>query len=77
MIDVSSNRLKSLDLSSMASVTSVFCTENGMESLYLNENANPGTLRVDTTCEVFYVPAKDYDDTDTGNWGDTEINPWN
>ena len=77
MLDVSSNRLKSLDLSSMVSVISIFCTGNGMESLYINENANPGTLRVDPTCKVYYVPAKDYDDTDTGNWGDTEINPWN
>ena len=47
-----------------------------MKELYINENANPSQLRVDDGCTVYKGPARDYDDVDTGNWGDTEINPW-
>lgn len=76
MLDVSINQIESLDITSMAVITSVFCHDNGMKELYINENANPSQLRVDDGCTVYKGPARDYDDVDTGNWGDTEINPW-
>ena len=76
-IDVSMNQIRSLDLSNLTGLMSVFCSENGMESLYLNENANLNSLQTDPDTEVFYVPGRGYDDVNTDDWGDTEINPWN
>lgn len=76
-LDCRNTDMKSVDLSNNPAMSFLFADENPqMETIYILKDAAYSTLTCDDHVVVWYKDPSSYDDVDTGNWGDEDINPW-
>lgn len=76
-LDMRSTKMKSVDLSNNRNASFLFATENPqLRTVYINPDSEYSALMVDDHVEVMYRNPGTYDDVDSGNWGDEDINPW-
>ena len=76
-IDLRRTQMKSIDLSKNKNVAFIFAEENPqLETIYINPEAPINTISCDEHVKVYYYDPVDFDDVDSDNWGDEDINPW-
>lgn len=76
-LDMRRTAMKSIDLSNNVKASFLFAEENPqLETVYIAVGAEYSALSVDDHVEVWYKEPGSYDDVNSGNWGDEELNPW-
>lgn len=76
-IDCRNNRIKGIDFSSNDYLDQAFGTGNPCSVVYLSEKAPNSQIQFDESCNIYLGAPKDFNDVGGGNWGDTDIDPWN
>lgn len=76
-LDCRRTALKSIDLSNNPAMAFLFAQENPqMETIFIMPDAAYSTLTCDDHVSVYYRDPQTFDDVDSGNWGDEDLNPW-
>ena len=76
-LDMRRTAMKSIDLSNNFNASFLFANENPqLETVYIAVDTVYSALLVDEHVEVWYKDADSFDDVNSGNWGDEDINPW-
>ena len=76
-IDIRRTNMKSIDLSKNKNVAFVFAEENPqLKTIYIHPEAPINTISCDEHVEIYLYDPVDFDDVNSDNWGDEDINPW-
>ena len=76
-IDIRRTAMKSIDLSKNKNVAFVFAEENPqLKTIYISPEAPINTISCDEHVEIFLYDPVDFDDVNSGNWGDEDLDPW-
>ena len=76
-IDLRRTAMKSIDLSKNKNVAFIFAEENPqLETIYINPEAPINTISCDEHVQVYLYDPVNFDDVNSGNWGDEDVDPW-
>lgn len=76
-LDCRNTDMKSVDLSNNPAMAFLFAENNPqMETIYILKDAAYSALTCDEHVVVWYKDPSSYDDVESGNWGDEDLNPW-